>query len=225
MKCPDCSTKLSGIRIGKRFAYRCRMCGGFFLDRATENETRQDDTKQWRPVTVDRMWFHGGSGRCPACNIPMQEKRNDIVLSDFGVKGCVRCGKHWWSGNTFLQMKTPVVAAIYKPAYPPRVLFMSVIAMALVGGTVGTVYLIQRQQKLVIDAAEVVYDLRFETTEIRFKMKKTVQFVEIRRVQESSFTTYIVNFDGEDGVIDLKNFRKGFYEMRLGGKYYQFEVK
>lgn len=113
MKCPDCNTRLSEVKLeGDAWVYRCFKCGGFWIDSWTANRLTSKTLSSWRRIGVDKVWITGGNGMCPQDGLLLQRYRGESIPNNLTVSRCIRCGKWWFPGDTLFSYKPAAEAKI-----------------------------------------------------------------------------------------------------------------
>lgn len=113
VKCPDCNTRLTEIKIeGDAWVFRCFKCGGFWMDSWTVNRMTSKVLSQWRRIGLSEMWRGGGKGVCPQDGMMLQRYRGESMPPMLAVSRCARCGKWWFPGDTLFSYKPAVEAKI-----------------------------------------------------------------------------------------------------------------
>ena len=106
MRCPDCGSRLTELRIsGPDFCYRCGRCGGFWIDSWTVNRITDKNLSSWRRISIDQMWLRGGKGLCPLDGIILKRYIGEGVPQQMEVLRCVRCGKWWFPRDSMYEYK------------------------------------------------------------------------------------------------------------------------
>lgn len=237
MRCPDCGTRLSEIRVQNKLAYRCFKCGGFWADSDAVNNLNSGELATWRRISVDPRYFADGSGLCPLDGMKMEKYTGESVPVTMNVKRCVRCGKWWFSGDSLHEYKpaqeakfnyyrlwgiTRNVTEVFLP--------LMVVFITGVGLGVGLTLLKSRQQVAVPASAGVreftaIYVGGGEAT-VSFKSRAPVSEIEYREAGGAVWLVEPVELVGgmyRVGLADLVEGRE--YEVRVLGTVYRFAAR
>lgn len=231
MKCPDCGTHLSDIQIDGLFLYRCYRCGGFWGDTHTFAGINPHSLASMRRVKIDSVWLKGGTGICPQDGLPLQPYYGEDVSDQIHVRSCIRCGKRWYSGDGLFEQKLAGSTVGSKLAAAPRVLFLSLVVLALIGAVAGSVNLVQQRRQTSVKAnVEVSYFtaayLKSGEAEVVFESASGVSEIEYRVVGNSVWVKAAVLPLAKNAYTGLLKVNPGStYEVRIHGQVFRFTAQ
>lgn len=230
MKCPDCGSRLSDIQIDGKFLYRCFHCGGFWADAHTFSEIDPHALVAMRRVKIDSLWLKGGTGVCPQDGMMLQRYVGEDVPVTIEVRYCVRCGKRWYGGDGLFVQKISDGAVGSKPASAPRVLFLSFVAVFLLGGLWVSMKLASRSQNTQVGAQSEIFSISVLPIDSRSVLvtvvsRQKVDLVEYKSVGASEWQQLPMTGVGDNGYIGkILDLTKGNYMVRVGDKIQEFAI-
>ncbi len=104
MNCPGCGGELNPISVmGFDDSYRCRKCGGFWLESWMVNQLPEKDLDHVVPLKVENA--PDGEGLCPVDKVRMTALAGENIPTGLVIEKCEKCGWWWFPKDSLFGFK------------------------------------------------------------------------------------------------------------------------
>lgn len=218
--------------LGMDESYRCTNCGGFWLQNWVVNGVSDGKALEVQPIEEKKV--KNGTNSCPTDGWILSAPPREVVPEGFVAGVCNACRNWWMPANTLFSYAEAMKA---KHSYDKtwhtdswKKMALPALGVVLAIGVIGgSVVLVQQQQRVSINASEVVYDLYVVyvgngDVDIRFGSKTPLAAIQFRSLNELEYKTAQVSFEDNMYVVSLRGLEPGTYEYVILGRVYQFVV-